>query len=138
LLIGLVVLAIRLSGSPTIFRYYPPISIGFGFRSLGSDMLNGLVSDLWFANVYWGLLNLLPIYPLDGGQATAALFQWKDPHDGLRKALTLSFGTAVLLVAYAILNGGGFSFIAIFFGFLAYQNYQLLQALRGRSGGSPW
>jgi len=136
LLAGLVVLAVRLSGSPIQFRYFPPISFVFAFMPFESDSLNGLIRALWFANIYWGLLNLLPVFPLDGGQASAALFQWNDPGDGLRKALTLSFGAAVLLVVFCILNLG-LSFTAVFFGYLAYENYKLLQELKGYRG-SPW
>jgi hypothetical protein len=133
---ALVVLLVRLGGSPVDVRYFRPIYLFFLHEPFEARMLNLLIQDLWFANIYWGILNLLPIYPLDGGQASAALFQLHDSGDGLRKALTLSFGVAVLMTIYAFLNFGGFS--GIFFGYLAYQNYQLLQGLRGGYRGSPW
>jgi Zn-dependent protease len=136
LLIGLVVLGIKLTGTPVAFEYRKPLGFLFG-SGIESATLNRFVWFLWIANIYWGLLNLLPIYPLDGGQATAAMFLWNDPGDGLRKAITLSFGIAVMLVVFAILNLG-FNLTAVFFGYLAYENYQMLQSLRGGYRGSQW
>ena len=34
-----------------------------------------LVWDLLFVNIFWGLVNLLPVFPLDGGQISRELFQ---------------------------------------------------------------
>ena len=33
-----------------------------------SPFLYYLVESLWFINFYWSLVNLLPLFPLDGGQ----------------------------------------------------------------------
>ena len=55
-----------------------------------------LTFDLLQVNIYWGILNLMPIYPLDGGQVARELFIAND-HDGARKALQLSLATAVVL-----------------------------------------
>ena len=48
-----------------------------------------LVDDLMFINIFWGLLNLLPVYPLDGGQISRELMlRYSD--DGIRRSLWLS------------------------------------------------
>ena len=108
----------------------------FQFFTFGKPYVDLLIGDLLYANIYWGLLNLLPIYPLDGGQTAASVFQLYDYRDGLRKALMLSIGTAVLIGVYGLTQGWQFSLF--FFGYLAYQNYMTLQQLDGRYPGSRY
>ena len=38
----------------------------------------------------WGLLNLLPMYPLDGGQIAQQIFVLANPQDAIRQSLILS------------------------------------------------
>jgi Zn-dependent protease len=104
-------------------------------------------SMIW-VNLYWGLLNLLPVFPLDGGQVSRELCMMKWGTRGTRVSLKLSFVTALLVVAYSILCaidtgqfGAGITaqlpawvprgtvYIAILFGFLAYESYRLLQRI---------
>ena len=82
------------------------------------------VHFLWI-NIGWGLLNLLPIFPLDGGQIAFHGFQHLDPHRGARKAGIVSVCTAGLmaLVAYAMQQ----PYMAIFFVYFAVMNFQNLQ-----------
>src|SRR5262249_20445826 len=49
-------------------------------------MLNGktsprdtLISKLLYVNIFWGLVNLLPIYPLDGGRIAREVFTLDNP-----------------------------------------------------------
>jgi Zn-dependent protease len=78
-----------------------------------------------FINLWWGLLNLLPIYPLDGGQiSSAALSHWR-PYDGARIAHRLSIVIAVG-VAYLAFRFGH-PFMAILFASLAFTNFEALQ-----------
>lgn len=83
---------------------------------------------LLYVNIVWGLVNLLPIYPLDGGQIARELFSLANPRAGLIQSLQLSMGAAILMTAYGLLRGG--LFIALMFGFLAYGSYQSLQWYR--------
>lgn len=83
---------------------------------------------LLFVNIAWGVLNLLPVYPLDGGQIARELLTLGNPRTGIVQSLQLSAGTAVLIAAYAILNQR--IFLCIMFGFLAYQSFQTLQSYR--------
>ena len=62
-------------------------SIGELFESLD---LNMLIFDLLFINIFWGLVNLLPVYPLDGGQIAREVLGLVNPADGLRQSLWLS------------------------------------------------
>lgn len=79
---------------------------------------------IWIS-VFWGALNLVPVYPLDGGQIATALAVQGDPKNGMKTASTISIIFAVLL-AYLFYREGSV-FAAFFFGYLAYQNYQALQ-----------
>jgi len=136
LLAGAILLGLQLANRLTEFSIGGSSIVVFDFDPSGMLYLDLLTWYLLFANIFWGLLNLLPVFPLDGGQATAALLQINDPRDGMRKALMLSIGVAALMLIYGFMNGWGIT--AFFFGFMAYQNYQLLQAYRGGYGGSPW
>ena len=97
----------------------------------GGIILNTLISLILWVNVYWGLINLLPVYPLDGGQVSRHIFAQVDPWDGVRKSLWLSVITGAIVAI-----GGLFfwrnTYLAFLFGILAFQSYQML---RGQSGG---
>ena len=97
----------------------------------GVAALTVLAAILVSVNVFWGLINLVPVYPLDGGNvARYALMQY-DPYDGVRKSLRLSVvaGGLVALVALVFLRS---LYMAFLFGFLAFQSYQALQGRFGR------
>ncbi|HEY1191690.1 MAG TPA: site-2 protease family protein [Gemmata sp.] len=98
-----------------------------------------------FVNLIWGLVNLLPVLPLDGGHVSREVCGRLLGPRGKRVALQISFGCALLLVAYSIFcemdargMGAGLTdqfpvwlppgtvYTAILFGVLAYQSYQLL------------
>jgi stage IV sporulation protein FB len=103
--------------------------IGY-FQGFRSGIVNVALADLLYVNVFWGLVNLLPVFPLDGGQISRELFNLKDPRYGATQALQLSAGVAVLLAAYALLNQR--FYVALMFGYLAYSNFQTLQFYRNR------
>jgi Zn-dependent protease len=107
-----------------------------------------LYDSLMFVNVAWGVVNLLPVYPLDGGQVSRELCLMKWGTRGTRVSLKISFAAALLVVGYSILcaiDSGQFGanvlaevpawvprgtiYTAILFGFLAYASYQLLQRI---------
>jgi stage IV sporulation protein FB len=94
------------------------------------NVANLVVMTLLWVNVFWGLINLMPVFPLDGGNIARHLLLKADPWDGVRKSLWISAVTgAVLAVAGLLLLGS--IYMALLFGFLAFQSYQSLQ---GRSG----
>lgn len=86
-----------------------------------------LTSAMLYINVFWAFLNLVPIYPLDGGQVAHALLTRINPRDGLRVTLVLSIVTSIALAVYVAF---AFKMIysVIFFAYLAFENYQSLQA----------
>lgn len=76
---------------------------------------------MWFS-IAWAVLNIFPIYPLDGGQI---LFHALGPS---RRILTLriSMFTAVALAAALFLLTQRFLF-PLLLGFMAWENYQMLK-----------
>ena len=88
------------------------------------------LDNLEFINLWWGLVNLLPVFPLDGGQISRAFFTHWRPWDGFDVSLKLSLVVAAG-VAYFLFQRG-MTFNALLFGSLAFDNLQALQGGRFR------
>ncbi len=97
--------------------------------SWGLDML---LRYLMVVSVSWGVLNLIPVYPLDGGQIARELMVTASPRNGIPHSLILSI-VAAAAAAYVALSTGR-TFLAIMLGFLAYGSYTTLQAYRNQRG----
>ena len=106
----------------------------------GNYLMHHAVSLLLFFNVVWGLLNLVPLYPLDGGQVSMTFLQMKMGHRGRQLALKISIATGIGLGLLAVMAGQ--IFLAMFAGMFAWENWQMMQ--RGGPGGGgfsarePW
>lgn len=85
-------------------------------------------------NVWWGIMNLLPVYPLDGGQFLAQLLDYLRVPDALAKSLWVSIFTACAVAIYALTRVHDY-FLTAMFGYLAFTSLQTLQAITGRGGG---
>lgn len=96
-------------------------------------------SDLLWINWWWPMLNLLPIYPLDGGQICRYLCSHYLVRNGVRISLFISIGVAGLIALNSLsgyLDGptipwiyAGGQLTAIFFGILAANNIMELQTV---------
>ncbi len=119
---------------------------------LGNDYLLAALGYLLWINLGWGLLNLLPIYPLDGGQVSGDICGWLFRDNGARVALGISIVLAGLLALNAVqiqtrehalplldhipfIYALGGWWTAILFGWLALNSFQLLQVETHRR---PW
>ncbi len=89
-----------------------------------------LANDLLWVNFYWGLVNLLPVYPLDGGQATRAVFEQYDPLHGRRNSLILSAVASAGVAALGIMEHS--NYIVLMFALLAAASLQSLDSERSR------
>jgi stage IV sporulation protein FB len=83
---------------------------------------------LMYVNIAWSVLNLLPVYPLDGGQITRDVCTSMNPRQGMVWTLWISVMVGLLMTLVAlwlreIIPG-------IFFGLMCYQNFQMLQMRR--------
>ncbi len=92
---------------------------------------------LWI-NIFWNLLNLMPVIPLDGGQVSRQIFAVNDPWNGIRNATILSIVVGGLIAVWGLSRGD--HFMGIMFGMLAFSNYQSLAmtGTGGFGGGRPW
>ena len=133
LLAGLTILGVLISGGSVgttwLFGLIPlPLTaiLPFGGRVLGV-----LVTILLWVNIFWGLINLLPVFPLDGGNVARNILIQYDPLNGVRKSLWVSVitGGLIALAALVFLQS---IYMALLFGLLAFQSYQSLQ---GRTMG---
>ena len=74
---------------------------------------------LSFQNLWWSVVNLLPIRPLDGGNVTAEVF-------GIDRARRISIVAAIAGAIWAFFNDQGYG--AFFALFLAFNNWQEMRA----------
>lgn len=103
------------------FYYFPPAP--------GHRLAHLMESYLWQVNLFWTLINLLPVLPLDGGRMLQALL---GPHR-LRAVAVIGMIVATLTAVAGFLLLGSL-LIAIFFALFAWQNFQTYQ--QGREAGS--
>jgi Zn-dependent protease len=118
----LVGLALYLLG-PTLIRWgivQPPRQ--------GWTLSSFIVEQLFYVNVWWGLVNLLPVLPLDGGQICRDVCTSVSYRRGERWAVMIAVVTAVAVAAWAFREGR--AYIASLFGFMALQNFEQLQRQR--------
>jgi stage IV sporulation protein FB len=92
---------------------------------------NYLLFDLLWVNLLWGLVNLLPIYPLDGGRIARELLLLGNPRQGIVLSLQLSMVAAGAMAVVGLVLWQSF-FTAFLFGYLAYSSYQTLSAYRAQ------
>ena len=93
-----------------------------------ADFLN----KVFLISVVWGLVNLLPIYPLDGGQIAREIALWLTPREGIRYSLVLSIIAAVGMAAFGMQTVARLVRRHLLRHVAAYSNYNTLQALAGR------
>jgi Zn-dependent protease len=114
------------------FLAYMPLhkTGGFGLSAARSEPVLGLMvlkmtlSAAVLLNVFWGLFNLLPIYPMDGGQALRSALGLKmRQSQAVRRSLQVSMGTAVAVGLVALLLTGDI-FITILLGVMFYLNWE--------------
>lgn len=83
------------------------------------------IGMLMYINLFWGLFNLLPIFPMDGGQIVRTWMQSRWGLKGLLGSLNVSIVLCILIVTASIAASGSFlSMPVILFTMFCYQNIQ--------------
>jgi Zn-dependent protease len=119
------------------------IAIGLAFKLLRQTRgeapfappWDGLVSTIIWVNLGWGVLNLLPILPMDGGNVLLQSLNWFTKGRGEKPARIVSCGTAVVVGILAWSKGSTYG--ALLAGLFAVQNVQALRAASVRQADAP-
>jgi stage IV sporulation protein FB len=155
LFFGIVLVGFLFLGAGSLHGFFGNLLTAIG---IDSEVENGAVAwhpmmyqavdFLLFINLTWGLVNLLPIWPLDGGQISREVFDGLWPRGrGVEVSLTISLIVAGLVTLQCITarfgrpllpflpSFGGFGMVM--FGLLAFESFQLLQQAR-YTRRRPW
>jgi len=97
-------------------------------REFENAMIFALVNFYVWPSVAWGVLNLLPVLPLDGGRIAKSIIEMQGGN--AVTAVWVSVITAALIALYGLNSGQ--TFLGIFFASLAINNYQSIQP------SNPW
>lgn len=133
LLAALVLAGIAATGHEIAFDWELLPRVPVRFELFRNKYLNLLLYFMLDVNIFWGLVNLLPVAPLDGSQVARELLDQQFPGDGLRRSLLLSIWVAAATAIYALVRMQE-PYIAMMFGYLAYNSYAALQAWSHRGG----
>jgi Zn-dependent protease len=124
----------------------PVAAMVFGAPLMGTALELPPMLDVAFVflleiNIGWGVLNLLPVWPLDGGQISRDFLEGLMPRQGNRVAMIVSMIVAVLCAigSYYVLHQ---LYPVLLFAFLAYGSYQTMLQLEAAQSGwkepDPW
>jgi Zn-dependent protease len=114
---ALVVLDLLRLPDPSLARY--------SFRSI-----------IW-VNLGWGVLNLAPVLPLDGGNIVASAMELVSPKRGRLLACYVSFGViGVLFAVFVKLNQYPVVMLLVLLGFSTYQAYRIERQRLGLEPGA--
>lgn len=92
-----------------------------------TEIAQSFVLYLLWINCFWGIFNLFPIWPLDGGQIAMSFLRAVNPLNGVRWAHVVALLTAGAVSLWAISRQSYPT--ALFVGFIGYMNYQILQTM---------
>ena len=118
-------IVLRSFGIKATSEYLEMIGIRGG-TILRNDLAFYFLYHFYWVSIVWAFFNLLPVYPLDGGQICRNLFLLFGGSNGINYSLMLSVATGGLLAVYGYQRGQ--IYLALMFASLAYSSYQALQA----------
>jgi Zn-dependent protease len=101
----------------------------FGFIPkawLDAEPFEMVVGSLIFVNLFWSLFNLLPVYPMDGGQLSREICLHFDRMRGERKAAFISMVTGIAAAAGMAIYFHA-PYAALMLAMMAFQSYEQLQ-----------
>jgi len=90
--------------------------------------LRFIIGQFLWVNIGWGIINLIPIIPLDGGSIMRNIYHWvRSPYDE-RTPLKISIGFGILaIVAALVFLGRSGLYLALMAGWLTYNNFVALK-----------
>lgn len=100
----------------------PPSEELLSFVNEGGPRMR-IISAFLRINFWWGVINLLPVLPLDGGRIAEIFVKPQ------KLVYQIGIATGAAMAAFGLIVLGS-PFTAMMFGYLAYQNYQMMQENR--------
>ena len=93
------------------------------FRFLSAPVIVFLHLEMYIC-LFWGILNLMPVYPLDGGQIAREICTALNPRTGIATSFQISFIASLILAGIALIYNQWY--MAAFFGMFAYSSWQAM------------
>ena len=88
--------------------------------------------DIYWVNFWWSIINLLPVWPLDGGQALAGITEWRGGRTNWPLVHWVSIIVASVAGLVALVEGGDDNrYIFVFRAIIAVQNFLRMRGGRG-------
>ena len=158
ILLGLLIVILRVVSPGRLFDNFRILFGIFGIQSTQlfpyvpynpNPYLDRAILNLFYINFFWGVLNLLPIFPLDGGQISRDFLSQVNPRSGYKISLLISAIVAGLLAVHSFMyyNSGkglipflqfGSNYTAFMFAILAFQSFMQLQQQHHTDPYDPW
>ena len=93
------------------------------FKFLSAPVIVFLHLEMYIC-LFWGILNLMPVYPLDGGQIAREICTALNPRTGIATSFQISFIASLILAGIALIYNQWY--MAAFFGMFAYSSWQAM------------
>jgi stage IV sporulation protein FB len=127
-------IAVSLAGPCAGFAFFAVIyaaaRLGGGFVGDWNEYARYAVVQLIYINLWWGVVNLAPVLPLDGGNVCRSFFDWLRLRNGEALAVRVSLVVGGLMAWFFLSRHQQFA--GLLFLFLTLQNFSALQHIRGR------
>ena len=82
-----------------------------------------------WVNLFWTIVNLVPVMPLDGGQLLRVVLESIFGNRGIKYAFFFSFALSIACLAFFFLVG--YFVIGVIFSLFAFQNFTTYRSLKG-------
>lgn len=96
-------------------------------RGTVSPFAEGFIGDLAIISIFWAILNLVPVLPMDGGIMMSSILGPSRLELSLKISMTVAIVGAIALIASKVTL-----LFPIFLGMFAFLNWQQLKHLRGK------
>lgn len=109
---------IAAAGSALALVFGVPVLLAFRADLFADRTIELIAVGFWVATVFWGILNWVPIRPLDGGQMLTSALQIFMPDRGasIAKVISVMFAAGAVYWLYQ----SGQEFAALYVGFIAF------------------
>ncbi len=111
-------------------------ALAYGLQTTGphAGFAGAVLQDLWWANVAWSIFNLMPVLPLDGGAAVAAITRRFNGDQPPKLAYVVSVAVGAGLTVLAGTRGQYFT--AVLLATFVWRNWEAIKQLNQKTDES--